>query len=519
MERKLYTSGIQQRAERLIDNTERKRREAQMLKILQTGFADTPFVNPTQPWLEIVDGEVKNPTLKKMQNMLLELVPLMQDRIDEHYIDHLAYSACLGEAIEQQLRQTGIDTGYEPGEVTPLFLIHDLTTMITGHYARKDIYFDILWNSLGLRPDLREKLDPVLEIIDFKGKNPHIRRTLAERIHNYADNLGKFQGNKPRGEDQTPPLDEKSFTVFINDRFKNFYGKNSSSGPTEPSLYPTTTRGLQRINRQGRGKKNLDLIKISIRNLKSKGLNLDAITHTALEKLDSHEWVEWRTQMKETRLSTFSKRKESDPNVFNPTISGYLFDVGETLLTNTTNEALANAVATSLQVKYELVLAYINEHAGEYTDQQDDSEFIFGLYDYLGKKRPESLDQARKPWIHPEMYAVMPDMQELVAIAIKQEKRIGGFSNCIATLIPVVKEAIRRQYPDFPIENILFSAEEGTKKSSGNTEPYQLAADKLSLPTERCISFDDFEQYREDARSTGMLAIKTNQQKDTQDTI
>ncbi len=147
-------------------------------------------------------------------------------------------------------------------------------------------------------------------------------------------------------------------------------------------------------------------------------------------------------------------------------------------------------------------------NAASNSGEMPEDEYLSKFYSRFSKKRPESLDEARKPFINPEIYQPVDGMQEVVEeLASNPKIKIFTLSNSIAPVAEVVRDSLLRLYPEFPPENVLISSLIGGSKA-GDGKAFEELIERTGVDPKTTLFIDDDRAYSDKGRSFGLKTFQ-----------
>lgn len=482
---------------RRIDRTILQERLSLAMPIIVDSLRMTPLVDEHATWENAPNT---------IRTMYLRILPYMQENLDEHFIDHLGFSAGYAREIVKQLTN---DTCSDDvlNQIESLLLLHDISTVFVGDRYRRDYLGDFILKKAGIKETYLARFDSVLRTIGLEKSSIDSSwdLTLWQQIMTISDNLGKF-------EDRVPFPVGKPFTIErLRKTIQDIHEKENRTH----HIWLTPARGEKA--RLGSGDIPYQVIFEAYTLLETMGVNFDTVRKNALEYIIT-DVGDWRNEAKQLRRRILDGRKRKDQLFFDPRRETIIFDLGNTLFT-VDDEGFYRKTAQALGVMSDegqkAIRQYIQEHVGSIYGTDDDQEFLEGLYGVAFKfnthtTMPEDSTKARSVLQHPELYTPRKEMQQLVIDLQRQGKTLGVLSDLIYALVPVLQAALKKHYPQIHLEDADFSSITRASKRDNTSWPYLRIAHRLgSIPTQ-CLFLDDVAAYRTIAKEIGMVTIDPN---------
>lgn len=198
------------------------------------------------------------------------------------------------------------------------------------------------------------------------------------------------------------------------------------------------------------------------------------------------------------------KKPSTDQEPRDVSIDTVVFDIGGVLFKDS-DAALIAKLAESFGCTEADILEIFKElNTASNSGEMPEDEYLSKFYSRFSKKRPQNLDEARKPFINPEIYQPVDGMQEVVEeLASNPKIKIFTLSNSIAPVAEVVRDSLLRLYPEFPPENVLISSLIGGSKA-GDGKAFKKLIEITNLDLRTTLFIDDVKEYSDRGKSFGL---------------
>lgn len=447
--------------------------------VLKSFFSKTALVEE-KPFTE-TDIEI-------LHEAYLEVAPYAYNRLYPSYWEYCLYSSILARKIAEKVGSDEL----EPLEAEALAFIGDDGSIAVPHrYARKNIVNDIFDRQLGIRKALLAKQPPVLKIIGvraFKINNQEAYSlddfTLPQIILDVSDNLGKINA------------DGNPYTVQQAIEYAKRQPQTYAGG-----VFPSERAGLKALAEKGKQQFAIELLEAEINYLRMQfGVNVDEEISKAFEEYLSYENQQWLLKVKQAQETLDPK---VDQILGRPPIQTIVFDAGGVLMKNA-DPALSKELARFFNRPYEeVVLAMDDLNPEAFGNKISEAEYLKKFWERMGQPTPENLDDARKPFVQPEIYQPMEGMKELVKVlAQNPHLKLYVLSDCIHAVTPTIFSWIVRNYPQIPPEQILISSRLNASKREVGSPAFKMLLEKVGIPNSSSVLFlDDNPNYATNFRA------------------
>ena len=453
--------------------------------VIQTGqkiFDDTALTL-NRPWSER--------DVLATRQFLVEVAPFAHPKVNPSYWEHLVISSIYSRKIAEK---AGRDD-FNPYESETLLLLHDLGRVVVPHrYLRTDFIEHRLFERIGIRTDLEQKLPSMNRILGLSNPDQTFQSIddipQLQILTQLPDNIGKkgSEGNL---------INVKSLADYVSSQLGKYTGE----------VWPSENRGKYALNEEGKQAKAIELL-------------LDEIRWAEREyRIDFDQLREEVTQefmLSENQAFLFRLRdaQESlDPAIDTllrrPPIRKVVFDIGNVLLGGPGGvdidlalaEGLARELYCSSEEAYKSLLESVTDEA--MSGRMSEEEYLTEFWYRSGKKPPLTLDAMRRPFIQPQIYSPIEEMQDIVEhLSRNPSIEIHCLTDSIAAVTPTVLQALQTYYPQIKLENIYVSNRQGAAKREKEGPAFRVLFERLGNPDPQTVLFiDDKEPYTATFRS------------------
>lgn len=474
--------------ERQIYERQQERKDTILRRDLVVGigreyFAGTALVED-KPWT------VRD--LVQVDKFLIATAPFAHPKVAPSYWEHLILASLYGRFIAERAPGIGLD----PNEAEALLLLHDAGRLAIAHrYLRNDVVEHSIFLRVGVRPELLEKLPSVPGMIGVKV--PFISSVTytgfedvpnVQRATDVMDNVGKRGRN---GE----LFDIKEYQEYSMGQPARYTG----------GMWPSERRGRRAIAEGGKQKFALELTLAEIDWLKeTHGIEFSSLREAVAQEFGKLEHQAFLLALKDAQETL---DPEVDIALGRPGVTTVVFDVGDVLFQGKDGEVLDNELARRLSGFFDcpqevITSAFDTLHQEGMTGQIGEIDYLRRFWTMAGKEPPETIEELRRPFIHPDIYQPDREIQEILAALSKNPNiKLQVFSNVIASLSAVVEQRLGQLYPQIPPENILFSNRLGVAKGV-SSNAFERLAHEVKEDPQAIVFIDNNEGYTSTARGT-----------------
>lgn len=415
--------------------------------------------------------------VEAMKTFLLEVAEYAHPNLFSNFPEHLMLASIYAEKLARRLNNPAIN----PLEARTLALFHDIGTIIDApDYARKDAIGHRLAarGDVQIREDVLAKLPNILGILGMSNNSVESLADvpIAQRVLD-MENLGK---RNPDG------------TLFSQEQMKAYTLAQPKRYEIK-SPYPSTRKGLQALN-EGRQQFATHLVVEEIEWFEKQGINFDALREEIWEEFQRPENQQWILAFQD-RQQTLNRN--TDEALGRPAIHTIVFDIGNVLV-NAPDEILTEKIATEFSCSQEDILAFLTQYATQaMSGKMGEKEFLRLFYENRGKPLSDNIEEARRPFIHPEIYESVEGMQELLRdLSANHRIQIRFLSDVIPSVKDVVLAKLHQYYPEVDTASALFSCDIGASKREQNALAFQKLDEHLGNPDPETVLFiDDNSKY------------------------
>lgn len=414
---------------------------------------------------------------------LLKAAPYVEDHVNSHFPTHLLTTSVWAKKLAQSV---GLPANIQQ-RIQVEALLHDVGTFLDPtEYLRKDFLGQTVLKSdkVAFPREFRAELPDIPYMLGIRSSTlfdvPIENREqtrIIQAIVNVADNLGKY------GEDG----------ILFSKQTMQSYAARQPGRYSGDSRFITTRRGHQALN-DGKQQYAIQLVLEEIAWLEDLGVDFEHIgadVHQTVQQPENQRWIHRFQEAMQTL------EQSRDMELARPPITTILFDVGNVLLT-APDDILVQRIAESLHTDPKTISQFFADNntlavGGKTTEET----YLRKLYDVVGQPFPSTIDEARLPFEHPDLYQPVAGMQDLMAkIQENPSVCIIVQSDIVPSLRTVVLQKLKEYYPNLPVERIHFSCDMKESKKENGAPAYQWIIDAygITMP-ETVLVVDDTVKY------------------------
>jgi FMN phosphatase YigB (HAD superfamily) len=427
--------------------------------------------------------------IEQFKKFFINAMPFVHPNLFPDYLGHILATSIGARLLAEKISPEGLT----PSEAELKGLTHDLSSLIVPqHYLRKNLLQKHFATKLGLESKSWNENDIVSRILNLK--KPRIDNisdiTIPETIEDMADNLCKTTSD---GQLKTW---ETTFKGMADEERIAVYSKDV--------LWPSTVWGVHQLYEpeQIKSQVAIDLFGKEIELFKSDfGINFEDLRNEIQEELNSPSNQDF---LIEGRNNQETLDREVDKKLGRNPVNKVVFDIGGVLI-DVNDDELTQGLAQRLKTSKEKILESFDKlNSSAMSGEISEEEYYKKFSEMTGVILPNDIASCRVLFEMPEIYKVMPGMQEIVSKLSRGNSELFIYSNIIPAVGPLVKRLIAQFYPELPIENILFSYE--IKANKKNPESFNKLADILEVHEgkDKVLFIDDMERYTTNARTKGL---------------
>lgn len=467
-------------SETLREGMDSRRRRYAINTIIGAGLDGSPFME---------EKEFSEEDVVRTRTSIMDCAKFAHPKVFPGFWEHL----CLVSIYARRIASKAEIEDLDPIEAECLGLKHDLGKLVApDRYYRADLLHGLMDREIGVRTQLSAKLPPIGRIIGRKPARTAIKgiedMSFAQRVMDVADNLGK------RNADGTlfSPEQMVTYVTCQPDRYKR-------------ATWPSVRFGLYKLEKDGKQDFATNLVLEEIKWLEEEfGIDFKALREEVLSEFNSKENQDWILRAKNNHESLDPR---IDEILGRPSINTVVFDFGD-VLCEAPDEQLIENLAIKLGCSSADVFRAFSEHNGPSMGGKiSEVEYLKRFYQSTGREMPENMQNAREPFVQPEIYRAIEGMREIIkGLSENPNVKIYVLSDAIRPLAGIIREMIAKYYPEIDQENIFISSEIGESKREPGAPAFQKMIDILKgqgieLNPESTLFIDDREKYTTAARA------------------
>lgn len=456
------------REKRVADRASIVKREQAIISNTKDRLANTSFVDATKPW--------EQSDVNAARELLVSVAPFADPKIRPAFWR----STLLASIYQRKIAEKVQSEDLPPKEAESIGLIHDVGKLISPRDFVSELVQDKWAKDTGIRRDIMEKIHDVPAVLGVNAEPIFdIEDTsVTQRIHDVADNLGKLNADGTL-------FDVNQLQAYATGQ-PGRYGGNA--------LWPSEQQALLALTEDGKQKLSIDLALAEISFLQTTyGIDFDQLRGDVMEEYQRPENQEWLNRVMDSQESL-------DPHVDEildrPPVKTVVFDIGGVLLGARDTEVSAR-ISSALGVSEEVVLEALNKFDPDgKSGTLSPHEYLEKFYKHVGEPLPDDIDEARQPFVQPDLYYPIEGMQAIVQQLHRKDVSVVLLSDLIEPVGETVRQRTVTSYPDIDPKKMLLSYEIGASKLQKDGPAFAKLLNRLGDPDSSSVLFiDDREDY------------------------